>query len=142
MVYEKINNQYKITLDNNKVIFAQANYIDTQARLLNDTIENIIDMFLFDNDYISNTQVEELTQKAKDNKIKNVVASEKKKNRKPRQLKENHDKIFIIEKISELLQSLESVSNATVVNKGKIIEFTINGNNYKIDLVQHRNKKE
>ena len=54
--------------------------------------------------------------------------------------KENPTKGKIIAEIAKLL--IEFADNVNVTNPEKLIEFTMNGNDYKLDLTQKRKKKE
>lgn len=71
--------------------------------------------------------------------IKNYVATEKTKDRKPRERKADTDKRLLI----ELLNSyLGSVTTPTITNVEREITFTFNGNEYSVTLVKHRPPKE
>ena len=63
----------------------------------------------------------------------------KAKTEKPKTTKENPTKEKIITDIAEMLQGY--CENVTITNKAKIIEFSLNGNNFKIDLTQKRTPK-
>lgn len=58
---------------------------------------------------------------------------------KPKTVKANPTKEKIIADIAELLNGY--CDNVEITNKAKIIEFSINGDNFKIDLTQKRKPK-
>ena len=107
------------------------------------TVDEAIQTWLDDNDYTTNEVVEELTKKAKDNKTtlinKARVNIENKKT--TREHKENPTKALIIAKIFNKLAEIEGISQLKVENKEKLVTFSLNGNEYKLDLVQKRAKK-
>lgn len=103
-----------------------------------------IQMWLEDEGYLTNEVVEELTAKAKENKIKHeakAVNSEKKV-RKPREKKENLLKKQIIAAMREGLDDyLPGISRLEVTNDEKYIEIDVDGKKFTVNLVQHRVKK-
>lgn len=103
-----------------------------------------IQMWLEDEGYLTNEVVEELTAKAKENKIKHeakAVNSEKKV-RKPREKKENLLKKQIIAAMREGLDDyLPGISRLEVTNDEKYIEINVDGKKFTVNLVQHRAKK-
>ena len=107
------------------------------------TVDEAIQTWLDDNDYTTNEIVEELTKKAKDNKTtlinKARVNIENKKT--TREHKENPTKALIIAEIFNKLAEIDGISQLKVENKEKLITFNLNGNEYKLDLVQKRAKK-
>lgn len=103
-----------------------------------------IQMWLEDEGYLTNEVVEELTAKAKENKIKHeakAVNSEKKV-RKPRERKENLTKKQIISAILKgLVTNIPGMDSLEVTNDEKYIEFCLDGKKFTVNLVQHRAKK-
>lgn len=109
--------------------------------------EEAIEIWLDDEGYTINEEQEELCKAAKDNKVlaslhraKDMDKKPKQKTQKERVAKPNPTKEMVISKIAEMLPSI--AENVVVENKGKIITFSIDGNDYKLDLVQHRKPKE
>ena len=127
--YVKEKDRYIITFDNGKKYFVKENVIDNLQKNLKISEFEGIEMWLEDNDIITNVEQEELDKKAKANKVKNVVKSEsteKKKvtrERKPNPIKEN-----IIENLANCLKTI-----ATDVN--------IENKEFKLDLTEKRVKK-
>lgn len=106
--------------------------------------DEAIQMWLEDNDYCENEEVEILTQKAKENKVSRGAKSEKalaKTDRKPRERKPDIEKETLISEISTFLQMC-GASSVEITNKSKIIEFNIGENHYKLDLIRQRAPKK
>ena len=132
--------KYKIE---NKEINIPDEEIKKLMRTLDLTEQEAIDTWLTDNDYTTNEQVEELTKKAKVNGTTKIGARVNVGNKKVvRERKENPTKAFIIEQLWQKLAEIDHIYNLKVENKEKLITFTYNGNDYKLDLVQKRQKKQ
>lgn len=138
--YVKEKDRYIITFDNGKKYFVKENVIDNLQKNLKISEFEGIEMWLEDNDIITNVEQEELDKKAKANKVKNVVKSEsteKKKvtrERKPNPIKEN-----IIENLANCLKTI--ATDVNIENIGKIITFKIENKEFKLDLTEKRVKK-
>jgi hypothetical protein len=96
-------------------------------------------MWLEDNEYLENAEVEALTAKAKENKISHEAKANKprkvtQKERKPDEEKEN-----LIEILANALK--DAGFDAKIVNKTKIIEFNIGETGFTVDLIRHNKKK-
>ena len=101
-----------------------------------------VEMWLYDNDYIECAEADELTAKAKENKIShNARAEVKQKTQRERVVKEDKVKEAIITAIAELLPSLEA-QNVNIERKGKIITFQVGTDKFKIDLIRNRPPKD
>ena len=99
-----------------------------------------IKVWLEDEGYLENEVVEELTKKAKENKINHEAKADKprktvKKERKPDEEKEN-----LIEILSNCLKN--EGFDTKITNKSKIIEFNVGENHYKLDLIKQRPSKK
>jgi len=114
--------------------------IKKNMQILNISYNEAIKMYLEDEGYIINETVEKLTKKAKENGTAKVKAKSDKV-RKPvkRERKPDEEK----EKIIEILQNALKNAGiaAEITNKSKIIEFSIENNHYKLDLIKKRPKK-
>ena len=64
----------------------------------------------------------------------------KKKTPKERVQKENPTKELIIQTIAKALETIDT-QNIVIENKTKIITFTMNNEQFKVDLVQKRKEK-
>ena len=136
------NKVYEITLENGKVVKCDKKWVDNTIQTLDTDLEDVLLMFLEDNDYLINEEQDELDKQAKG--VVKVVAKEPKpkaKTQRERVVKENPTKELIISKISEKLQEIDNISNIIVENKAKLITFTLNNEDFKLDLVQKRKPK-
>lgn len=106
------------------------------------TEEEAIDTWLFDHDYVNNEQAQILIDKAKVNKTDKLYVSDKTK-RKPveRVVKTNPTKEKIIDIMASALRNELMPELIQITNKSKLIEFTYNGKQYKLDLIEKRVKK-
>ena len=108
--------------------------------------EEAVKIWLEDEGILHNEEQENFGKKAKDSGIMRTIhgASAKTAETTPTQRervkKENPTKGKIIAEIAKLL--IEFADNVNVTNPEKLIEFTMNGNDYKLDLTQKRKKKE
>ena len=127
---------------NNKVVKIPQKEIDNLMKTLELTEQEAIETWLDDNDYTTNEQVEELTKKAKANGTTKIGARVNVENKKvERERKANPTKALIIEELTKKLKQIDGISQLKVENKEKLITFSLNGNDYKLDLVQKRAKK-
>lgn len=127
---------------NNKVVKIPQKELDNLMKTLELTEQEAIETWLDDNDYTTNEQVEELTKKAKANGTTKIGARINVENKKvDRERKANPTKALIIDQLWQKLAEIEHISNLKVENKEKLITFSLNGNDYKLDLVQKRAKK-
>ena len=127
---------------NNKVVKIPQKEIDNLMKTLELTEQEAIKTWLDDNDYTTNKQVEELTKKAKANGTTKIGARVNVENKKvERERKANPTKALIIEELTKKLKQIDGISQLKVENKEKLITFSLNGNDYKLDLVQKRAKK-
>ena len=133
---------FDYTLENGKVIRINEKQIQHYMETLHLDREGAIQVYLEDEGYEVNEEQEELTQKAKDNKITASIhkAEGQKKERKKIERKPNPDKEFLISMLEEDLKEAEC-ENVVVENVGKIITFEYHGKKFKLDLVETRVKK-
>ena len=133
---------YKYIELGGKGIHIPQNEIDNLMKTLELTEQEAIETWLDDNDYTTNEQVEELTKKAKTNGTTKIGARVNVENKKvERERKENPTKALIIEELTKKLKQIDGINQLKVENKEKLITFSLNGNDYKLDLVQKRAKK-
>ena len=107
------------------------------------TQDEAIELWLTDNDYMDNEEVDRLTQQAKDNKITSTIHKAESGERKKREVtkKENPTKEGIIKEVAAMLEKIGAV-NIKITNISKLVEFEMDGNNFKLDLVQKRQPKK
>lgn len=132
----------EITMENGKQYKVDRKWVDKSMKNLDTDIEDVLLMWLEDNEYLVNEEQEELDKKAK-GKVKLVATNEekaKKKTPKERVQKENPIKELIIKTIAQTLETLDT-TDIIIENKTKIITFTMNNEQFKIDLVQRRKNK-
>lgn len=122
--------------------------IDKMMDTLDISIAEACEMYLSDHDLIEDKTVEELTKKATKNRITATIhdAKGEKKERKPREKKENPLKKQIISAIcvgfnDENWLFDEVIDDFVIKNDEKYIDFTVNGREFTINLVEHRPKK-
>ena len=130
-----------ITLDNGKVVKCSTEWAKKSVKALDTDLDDVLLMFLEDNNYLVNEEQEELDQQAK-GKVKVVAKQDKprKKTQKERVAKPNPTKELIIETIASALEKLDT-NDLEIVNKSKIITFTMSNEQFKVDLTQKRRKK-
>lgn len=114
--------------------------IEKNMKLLQLTKEEAIELWLDDNDYTENAEAEELTAKAKENKINHEAKSDKKRKTAKRERKPDEEKENLIKILENALKN--AGISAEITNKSKIIEFSVGNNAYKLDLIKKRTKKE
>lgn len=127
---------------NGKVLTIPDAELEKNVRLLNITKDEAIKLWLEDNDYCENEEVEILTQKAKENKAVQHGAVNTNKTRAvtKRERKPDLEKEEIIHKLAEFLQT--TAESVEITNKSKLIEFNIGENHYKLDLIKQRSPKK
>lgn len=132
-------NVIEITLKSGKVVKVDKNWADQTMKALDLDLDETLQMFLEDNDYLLNEEQEELDKKAKG--VVKPQAGDKTK-RKPREKvqKENPTKELIIAEIAKSLQAL-GVQDLKIENKAKLITFNYANESFKVDLVQKRKPK-
>lgn len=126
---------------NNKIITIPDEEIKRNMKILEITKEEAIQMYLEDNDYLVNEEVENLTTKAKANKTDKVVAQSKPRKKVEKKPKENPLKQAILEDIYKFLAKNDTLYNIKVINPTKTIDFYAEGKYFSINLVEHRPKK-
>ncbi len=118
--------------------------IDALVDSLDISIAEACEIWLSDHDIIKNETIEELTNLATKNRITATIHSAKgeKKERKPREKKENPLKKEIIKAIYENLTHLyEGMAEVKITNDEKYIDFNFDNREFTINLVEHRKKK-
>ena len=133
---------------NNKTYNISDAEVDKLVDTLDISIAEACEMILSDKDVIVNDIVEELTKNAQKNHVTNTIhgAKGEKKERKPREKKENPLKKEIIDCIFTSLQKklIEhgDFLSINVTNIEKYIDFTIGERSFTVNLVEHRGKKK
>ena len=118
--------------------------IDKMMDTLDISLEEACEVYLFDHDLTENEEVEEITKKATKNRITSTIhgAKGEKRERKPREKKENALKKEIIQAIYTVIANeITSSANTFIRNDEKYIDFTLGDREFTINLVEHRKKK-
>ena len=141
--YKLNGSVYEITLENDKKVKVATSWVEKTIKLLETDLEDVLLMWLEDNDYLVNEELEELDTKAKQNKVK-LIATDKAKKKIPKErvAKPQPEKEYIVGIIAEFLEDITDISNLKIENKAKLITFSYKNEDYKLDLVQKRKKKE
>ena len=130
-------------LNENEIIKIPQEEIDRIMKLPDiKTIDDACWVWCEDNGKIINEEQEELTKKAKENRITAIIHQAKAETTKPRkkvERKTDETKESLIKELANTLESL--VDNVQIVNIGKIIEFDLKGEHYKLDLIRQRKPK-
>lgn len=120
------------------------NYMDTLKMSKNEAILT----WLEEEGYEENAELDSLEQKAKENKITATIHGAEKEGKKtnstPKERKRKEDTIkrnIIAFLFGSLQNDFEGTENVTVINPEKLISFTMNGDNYELDLRRKRKKK-
>lgn len=117
--------------------------IERIAKGLQISREDAIEIWLDDEGYTHNEEQEKLVELGKTNRITATIhqaRASKPKTQRERIVKPNPTKEMIIEKIAELLPNF--ATDVQIINKSKLITFTIGENQFKIDLIQQRKPKK
>lgn len=114
--------------------------INKSMKLLELTKDEAIQMWLEDEGYLENEVVEELTAKAKVNKVNHEAKTEKPRKAIKRERKPDEEKENLIKILADCLKN--AGFTAEITNKSKIIEFNVGENHYKLDLIKQRTAKK
>jgi hypothetical protein len=118
--------------------------IDKLMDKLDISLEDACETILCDMGVEEDETVEKLTVKAQKNKVTSTIHNAKgeKKERKPREKKENPLKKEIIGRIFELFKvEYGDLMQVYLRNDEKYIDLVVNGREFTINLVEHRQKK-
>lgn len=136
----------RYTLENGKTINISDKEVENSMRLLELTKEEAIQLWLEDNDYLVNEELEELDAKAKKVKIDHGAQATKprKKSEKPRTVKVSDAKKEFFSQLSQFLTnfSAENDANCTILKENKLFQVEFGGEIFKLDLIQQRKPKK
>jgi hypothetical protein len=134
----------KYNLADGRVIKIPDDEIEKSMQKLELTREEAIDLWLEDNEYEINEEQQELDDKAKKVKIQHDAGTNVgKKTQKERIVKVSDEKKALFDVILTNLDRCEGVEREkiTVLKENKLIQCTINGKVFKIDVIEQRPKK-
>ena len=133
----------KYTLDNGKVVNIPDKEIEKSMKLLDLTKEDAIQLWLEDNDYEVNEELEELDSKAKKVKIQHGASAIDKteKEKKPRVVKISDEKQALF---SDIYQNLVDIygESVEIVKENKLLTVKIGSKTFKLDLIEQRPPKK
>lgn len=124
---------------NNKTLRIPDKELKKSMEVLGLTKEEAIQMWLDDEGYTVNAEQEELCRKSKENKIQHGAKSTAPRKKTTRERKPNERKVALIKILAEALETAGIEANIT--NSSKIIEFSFENFDYKLDLIEKRVKK-
>ena len=128
-------------LKGGKVVNVPNKEVAKLQALLHISKAEAVNVWLSDNDYIEVAEIEELTAKAKENKIShNAKAESKPKTQRERVVKEDKVKEAIVQAVADMLPNLNA-ENVVIEKKGKLITFTVGEDKFKFDLIRQRPPK-
>lgn len=131
----------EITLENGKVVKAMTEYLQRMMDNLGLDMEDAVLTWLEDEEYLINDEQEELVNATKNYKL-NIKAGEGKERKKKEVVKkENPVKKATIDLLVKALQELDNVSDITIENETKLITFKVGDREFKLDLIEKRQKK-
>ena len=119
--------------------------IDNMMEKLDCSLAEACEGYLFDHDLIESKEEKEITEKVKKSGISRTIHSAKgeKKERKPREKKENPLKKEIIQAIfTGIAENINVDGEILITNDEKYIDFTIGNRTFTVNLVEHRSKKK
>ena len=129
-------------LKGGKVVQVPNDEVSKLATALKISRSEAVEVWLYDEGYIENKEADELTAKAKENKIShNARAEVKQKTQRERVVKEDKVKEAIVQAVADMLPNLQA-ENVVIEKKGKLITFTVGEDKFKIDLIRQRPPKE
>ena len=137
----------RIELENGKKVIAATEFLERMMKNLEIDMDEAVLTWLEDEEYLINDDQEELCIAAKENKSlaaahKGDRDSAKEKKKTVRTIKENPTKEKIIAEIAKCIETIEGTADIVIENKGKLITFNLNGESFKVDLIQKRRKKD
>ena len=134
----------KYTLENGKCVTIRDKDIESYMKSLEISKEDAIDLWLEDNDYQVNEELEELDKKAKKVKIDHGASGINKtitKDKKPKVVKVSDEKQMLFNKIWTDLYDVFR-ENAQIVKENKLISVQIGEKIFKIDIIEQRQPKK
>lgn len=129
-------------LENGKSVRIPREEIERTMKGLDLTEEDSILVWLEDNDYIENAEQIALDKKAKESKITATIhqaRADKKVERKQKERKPDLTKDSLVENLKDFL--CDYAQNVQIVKVGKLIEFDIGNEHFKLDLIRQRPPK-
>ena len=134
-----------VELDDGRTVKIMTSYLEKMVSNLGIDMEEAVLTWLEDEGYLVNDEQEELCVAAKDNRVLASLHRNKdngkERKKTTRTIKENPTKEMVIAEIANTVKAIEGATDIVIENKSKIITFNLNGEAFKIDLVQKRRPK-
>lgn len=129
---------------NGKILNIPDKELEKSMKILGMSREEAIEMWLEDEGHLENEEQNELTKKAKENKITSTIHGarevSKPKTSKPKTVKVSDEKQALFSNILVNLQ--ENYEKVEVLNQNKLISVKIGEKIFKIDLIEQRPSKK
>jgi len=131
-------------LEENQIIKIPQEDIDRLMKLPDiKTVDDACWVWCEDNGKIINEEQEKLDQKAKASRITATIhqaKAETQKERKKVERKADQTKDSLVEQLADYLKT-SGIANVQIVKIGKLIEFDIGSEHFKLDLIRQRKPK-
>lgn len=124
---------------NGKNIRIPDDEIEKNSRLLDISKDEAIQMWLEDEGYLKNAVVEELTKKAKENRVNHDAKSDKPRKKTERVRKVDEEKKYLL---NLLISAINSENCIDTVKNETEFSFTFGENSYSVKLIKHRPPKK
>lgn len=129
---------------NGKILNIPDKELEKSMKILGMSQEEAIEMWLEDEGYLDNEEQNELTQKAKENKITSTIHGAREVNKpktsKPKTVKVSDEKqALFLDILANLQKNYEKVE---ILNQNKLISVKIGEKIFKIDLIEQRPSKK
>lgn len=124
---------------NGKVIRIPDAEIEKSMKLLKLSHDEAVQMWLEDEGYLENEVVEELTAKAKENKVGHDAKANKPRKKTERVRKVDEEKKYLLNLLISAINAKNCVD--TVKNEAEF-SFTFGENSYSVKLIKHRPPKK
>ena len=124
---------------NGKVIRIPDADIEKSMKLLKLSHDEAVQMWLEDEGYLENEVVEELTAKAKENKVGHDAKTDKPRKKTERVRKVDEEKKYLLNLLISAINTENCVD--TVKNEAEF-SFTFGENSYSVKLIKHRPPKK
>lgn len=140
----------KYTLESGRVVNIPDAEIEKNAKLLDITKDEAVEMWLEDNEYLENEEQTALDTKAKSVKIQHGASAEKKERKpaKDRVVKVSDEKKALFDTILRNLDRCVTDNfeltkeNITILKENKLIQAKIGDKIFKIDIIEQRPPKK
>lgn len=133
----------RYTLENGKTINIPDNEIQKHMKTFDISEQEAIDLYLEDEGYLDNEELDELDEKAKKVKIKHEASAttKEKKEKKPRTVKISDEKQELFDNIYHFL--VENYGGSVdILKENKLLTLKIGEKTFKVDLIEQRPPKK